>query len=149
MAVTWLSTNDPLATPAQAGCGGAGRNRASARRPFASSTAWPTLAAKAIARTIVPTVKRVWLRISIVSAPGTGVWTDRWRRVRRGLSGESCGRGAAGRRADGSEGQRLPLHAEDEAAVGAGIDERHPADAALGAADRRVAAAGRAGRRAR
>ncbi len=51
-------TNEPVTAPvAKAGCGAV--TKTSCRRPFASSTAWPTWAASAIAVTITPTLKRI------------------------------------------------------------------------------------------
>ena len=64
-------TNEPVTPPeAKAGRGPVGA-RTSARRPFASSTAWPTWAAKPMAVAITPIANRSEESCSMGSCPGT------------------------------------------------------------------------------
>src|SRR6185369_14368787 len=118
--------NEPVTTPAQAGCWAwPGTRTGIVRRPFASMTAWPTNAAKPRATRIVPIGKRICeICASWVMA---GSRSDV-------LSG-SGDRGATGRWAVGRDDERPRFDLEDESAVPAGPDVRVADDLALGAAD--------------
>src|SRR6476659_91635 len=68
--------------------------------------------------------------------------TGRWKGTNSAAAARSRDRGAAGSGAGGGvddDGARLDL--EDEAAIGAGVDERRPAKSAHRADDREVVAA--------
>src|SRR6185295_15073409 len=117
------STNEPVATPAQAVLGAVmgASTLARARRPFASSTACPIAAAKAKTSRTVPIAKSAWVSAS--------------------MSGRGC---ASGRRAGRSQRRHRVVDLQDEAARAARVDERRAPGAALGADDRGVAPAHRA-----
>src|SRR4029079_5099712 len=117
------STNEPVATPAQAGLGAlmGASTLARARRPFASSTACPIAAAKAKTSRTGPIAKSAWVSAS--------------------MSGRGC---ASGRRAGRSQRRHRVVDLQDEAARAARVDERRAPGAALGADDRGAAPAHRA-----
>src|SRR6185295_14034900 len=96
------STNEPVATPAQAGLGAliGASTLARERRPFASSTACPIAAANAKTSTTVPIANSAWVSAS--------------------MSGRG---GASGRRADRSQRRHRVVDLQDEAARAARVDE--------------------------
>src|SRR5689334_12884970 len=133
-------TNEPV-TPAaaKAGCETVAGESARSRRPFASSTAWPTCAAKPIAVAMTPSTKRseetcaiCRLPDAMPSAVGSAKAVDQW-------SGESGaagrGSGTTGRAGGGGQGER-------EAAVAAGVVDGLAHEAALRARDDEVLAGG-------
>src|SRR4029079_6032641 len=104
-----------------------------------------TCAAKPRATRITPTEKRME-----ESSAMDHRLTGRWGATNSAAAARSRDRGATGPGAGGGvddDGARLDL--EDEAAIGAGVDERRPAEPAHRADDREVVAAAIAARRAR
>src|SRR6185369_11397373 len=150
------STNDPVATPAQAGRTGLPANpaaaparpAASARRPLASITAWPIVAAKANTSTIVPMVKRASVAVSICSLRtlqgGRLAWVARFRPCSgASIAGSGCG-GASGWGSGAPEGRHGVVDLEDEPAGAAGVGPGLAAGAAFRTGDGKVALAHRA-----
>src|SRR5688572_6184330 len=129
-------TNEPVTTPAKAGCRAALRTGSAARRPLASITACPTCAANPSATKTTPIGKRALDSSAMVIVSGDARKPPRVAERPSRCHGPSIQR-SGDRRAAGlrpgyrtAHDDRAWLDLEHETAVGAGVDDGHAAQTA-------------------